>query len=386
VHRAIMGARSTYWLERLQSIGGHAEKLQQQQQQQREEVLMLEEPGCVRSEAALQIVLSYMYTGGGKSMKDIDALCCKDPFAVRDLIELSARWWGIKDKLHQSVVQLRSKTLMAGWQSSVPSLNTAWYENWVSAESGSGETAPGHRDEYYQMEGPALPLGGVPFPDVKVRATADDLSPEGRGVFGTEDPEEHFAPHRSGFDESGSDRDEMGGSGVLAHRCLMSVRCPVFRGMLSQGMREESSGVVEISEVSRDGAEGLLKFLYCGSQPNASSASAEGTGVGRGFMLNAVSATDAYVLGKRYMLGRLRELAGTAIMDLFDMEDIESVLGLWTWSHSIQDDRLAVAACWFLRVGFSEDEVARATRAFGMGEEQLQAIVQATGMALLKSK
>ena len=388
VHRAIMGARSTYWLKRLNSTSGSGRG--QGLSLQREEIFTLDEPGYVRSEAALRIVLVYLYTGGGKSMKDIDALCREDSVAVRDLLELSARWWGVNDKLHQSVLRLRSKTLMAGRQS-VPSSNRDWYEVWAGGESGSDKAS---LSEYYQMEGPALPLGGVPFPDVRVRASVDK-PPRGHADFGEAATDESFAPHRSTYDESSSGSDETDGSSgaadakllpsggdLEAHRCLMSVRCSVFQGMLSQGMREESSGVVEISDVSSEGVEAMLRFLYSGSKPDASSASAEGTGVGRGFLIDPASATDAYVLGKRYMLSRLRELAGTSIMDLFDLEDVESVLGLWTWSQSIQDGRLSIASCWFLRVGFSEDELARATRELGMGEEQVRAIEQATGMSL----
>ena len=82
------------------------------------------------------------------------------------------------------------------------------------------------------------------------------------------------------------------------------------------------------------------------------------------------------------MLKRLREVTGKKILNLFDLEDVESVVGLWCWSSSIEDDRMCTAAGWYLSLNFSNTEVVACAKEYGFDKEQLGLLAKSAHLAI----
>ena len=49
---------------------------------------------------------------------------------------------------------------------------------------------------------------------------------------------------------------------IRAHRCILSVRSPVFQAMFESGMIEKGEGEVKIEEAEADVVRQLVKFMY----------------------------------------------------------------------------------------------------------------------------
>jgi len=50
-----------------------------------------------------------------------------------------------------------------------------------------------------------------------------------------------------------------------AHRCLLSARSPVYEAMFASGMKEATSGKVNINDIDPDTFRNFLEFLYTGT-------------------------------------------------------------------------------------------------------------------------
>ena len=93
-------------------------------------------------------------------------------------------------------------------------------------------------------------------------------------------------------------------------------------------------------------------------------------------MLQAGGIKCIYVLARTYMLKRLREVCGKKMLTIFDLEDIESVIGLWYWSKEIEDQRMLEAAGWYLSLNFAANQIRQAAAEFGMDDVMLAALAQ----------
>jgi hypothetical protein len=225
----------------------------------------------------------------------------------------------------------------------------------------------------FVMSGASLPIGKVPFWDLQIEQV-------------NEETQEKEVVH-------------------YAHRCILACRCSVFNTMFRNSMREAETGIVLMPD---DGSivatKCFLHYIYADSVPSPKSSvthvddvkyvddvndvndvddvnnvqgeskkmmpGSTSTQTSSGLGLNEDNITDVYVLARRYMLKRLREICGRKILNIFDMEDVDSVIGLWIWSLQISDDRIEEAAGWYLSLNFSTREVKESIDEFGLNKEQ----------------
>lgn len=81
-------------------------------------------------------------------------------------------------------------------------------------------------------------------------------------------PEASLAANMATLWSSGSWSDvtlSAGGERLRVHRLVLAARSPVFKRMLSSGMREASTGVVEIPDVAPEVLQRLCEFMYTDS-------------------------------------------------------------------------------------------------------------------------
>ena len=51
---------------------------------------------------------------------------------------------------------------------------------------------------------------------------------------------------------------------LMAHKSILAARSPVFRAMLTTGMKEASKNSVEVPDFDSKTVRELLRFIYCG--------------------------------------------------------------------------------------------------------------------------
>lgn len=95
---------------------------------------------------------------------------------------------------------------------------------------------------------------------------------------------------------------------LKAHKTILSARSEVFARMLTSQMKENETGIIEISDDSRV-VEGLLKYIYCNKVENYCS-----------------SAHQLYDAAKRYELKGLQILCLNKIYGLLDPENVLDVV------------------------------------------------------------
>lgn len=59
-----------------------------------------------------------------------------------------------------------------------------------------------------------------------------------------------------------------GNAEFKAHKAVLASQSPVFKKMLEIDMKEQKSGIIEISDIDRTVIYNMLKYLYTGSAPN----------------------------------------------------------------------------------------------------------------------
>ena len=362
------------------------------------------ESGPFHSTDAIQCVLIYLYTGGGFDTNKIDLICRQNEFNVLDIMRLTIRWWGPNDPLYQHVVTLYASDCLSPQgkriQHEKQSILLEEHECRIETQQIQHQQHQQHQlSDMFLMNGPSLPLGYMPFSDLQV----EQLNAEG---------EKEIV--------------------ASVHRCILAARCSVFQTMLRLKMKESNSGVVTMTDGSISATKCLLKFIYADTFKKPTSTvtmlsmnnevktltiplvpeqkekekekekkkdneregetkenkkqnqvSTPESIVGLGLGLNEENVTDVYVVARRYMLKRLREVCGVKILNVFDMEDVESVLGLWCWSMSISDDRMSEAAGWYLSLNFSVREVQEKVDEFELDEEQKKNLATCAHINLL---
>jgi len=71
------------------------------------------------------------------------------------------------------------------------------------------------------------------------------------------------------------------GSTIPAHRCVISVQCPAWGGLLKSQMQETREGVIHLDDFSPDLGREFIKSLYCGS-------------VRRAYLVDVLALADCY--------------------------------------------------------------------------------------------
>ena len=324
-HKCILASRSTYFDSTLT-----------------ESSVDMIEMGLFHSKDAIQCVLKYLYTGGSFDCSAIDLLFHKNFNNLEDILRLTMRWWGPTDPLFQYVVTTYS-------------IDEQWIRSVFKRPSGY----------MFIMSGAGLPLNHVPFSDLNVVQVQVDSETGEEQII-------HVAK---------------------AHRCILAARCTYYNTMFRHNMIENSSGTVIDVCNSVSASEFFLQYVYADtekrsrtpqnvqengnkeedhgkhedspeeregetkSQHKISSCTVPGANVILGVQLTEENVLDVYVSSKEKMLKRLKEICGVTILNIYDMEDIETVFGLWCWSVDIKDEQMNEAFGWYLSLNFSVNEV-----------------------------
>jgi hypothetical protein len=392
-HKCVLASRSTYFYTRLNNTESTSV-----------------EDGIFHSTHAIIFVLLYLYTGGQFDPNEIEVLIEKDHRHLFDLLTLTVRWWGVQDQLYLHLLSVyvhnQHRSFKKGGIVDYNVLANAHHHilldeherrnrnrNGTASRGNTWDINRGHIQEegnnqekeddqdMYLMTGPSLPLHTVPFPDLRVEQ----------------------------IDEATGERTFV----TAAHRCILVSRSVVFRTMLGNSMEESNSRIVTMRDGTLSSSLCLYRYIYASTSKKSTSAvvaqasmrrwcdgdeheaRGETKGVdeeagqedaqavaGGGLGLTEENVTDVYVMARRYMLKRLREVTGKKILNLFDLEDVESVVGLWCWASSIEDDRMCTAAGWYLSLNFSNTEVVACAKEYGFDKEQLGLLATSAHLAI----
>ena len=103
LHKCMLGARSSYFYHCLQR-----EEEEEEKKEEKKTTKTFCVDGPFFSSDAIQLVLIYLYTGGGFDENSVHRLCSGQNHDSRrcalDILRLTLRWWGSNDPLYQHVV------------------------------------------------------------------------------------------------------------------------------------------------------------------------------------------------------------------------------------------------------------------------------------------
>jgi len=140
------------------------------------------------------------------------------------------------------------------------------------------------------------------------------------------------------------------GSTIPAHRCVISVQCPAWAGLLKSQMQETKEGVIELDDFTPSLGREFIKSLYCGS-------------VKRAYLVDVLALADCYQIC--WLVERcVDELIGN-----LDTPDIFAQAFEFIRIHPAPPERLVQHIFVKMRGGLlvSKDEQMRVMFGIGMG-------------------